>query len=195
VFLDRDGTINEDFGFVHRPEDLVLLPGALEALATLKRAGFLLIVVTNQSGVARGHFSEADVARFHAHMNAVLTAGGAAIDAFYYCPYLPEAAVKAYRQASTQRKPDIGMFHAACRDFPIDVAASYMIGDRLSDVQFAARARLRAILVRTGQGARDEAVMDATEVTVVNDLAQAARRVLDRALSRGRQAIDGRPPE
>ena len=180
MFLDRDGTINLDSGFVHRQEDLVLLPGALQALAELKRAGFLLIVVTNQSAVARGYCSEADVVRFHAHMNTVLAAEGAAIDAFYYCPHLPDADVVAYRRDSALRKPDIGMFHAACSDFPIDVAASFMIGDRLSDVQFAARAGLRAILVRSGRGAQDEALVDANEVSVVDDLAQAARLVIER---------------
>jgi D-glycero-D-manno-heptose 1,7-bisphosphate phosphatase len=181
VFLDRDGTINQDSGFVHRPEDLVLLPGAPQALAALKRAGFLLIVVTNQSGVARGHFSEVDVARFHAHMNEVLAGHGAAIDAFYYCPDLPDAFVAAYRRDSALRKPDVGMFRAACRDFSIAVAASYMVGDRLSDIEFAARAGLRAILVRTGKGAEDEPLVEASEVVIVDDLAQAARWVLDEA--------------
>ena len=157
VFLDRDGTINEDRGFVHRPEDLALFPGAIEALASLKRAGFLLIVVSNQSGVARGYYTEADVERFHAHMNAVLAAKGAGIDAFYYCPFLADAPIEAYRRDSPWRKPDVGMFEAACRDHGIDVLRSHMIGDRSSDVEFAAR-----------------------EVAVAENLVEAARLVLDR---------------
>ncbi len=149
-------------------------------MASLKRAGFLLIVVSNQSGVARGYYTEADVERFHAHMNAVLAKGGAEIDAFYYCPFLADAPVEAYRRNSAWRKPEIGMFEAACRDHGVDAARSHMIGDRLSDVQFAARAGLRAILVATGRGAKDQALVDARDVAVVEDLVEAARRVLDR---------------
>jgi D-glycero-D-manno-heptose 1,7-bisphosphate phosphatase len=146
VFLDRDGTLVRDDGYVHAIADLELLPHVVEGLSALKRAGFLLIVVTNQSGVARGLYSEADVERFHAALNERL-GPAAAIDAFYYCPFHPDAVLAQYRQVSPLRKPDIGMFHAACRDFAIAVARSYMIGDRQSDAEFGTRAGLYPILI------------------------------------------------
>lgn len=146
VFLDRDGTLVRDDGYVHAIEDLEILPHVLVGLTALKRARFLLIVVTNQSGVARGLYGEADVVRFHAELNKRL-GPEAAIDAFYFCPFHPDAVVPEYRQASPLRKPDIGMFHAACRDFAIAVERSYMIGDRTSDAEFGRRAGLYPILI------------------------------------------------
>jgi D-glycero-D-manno-heptose 1,7-bisphosphate phosphatase len=135
-----------DDGYVHAIEDLEILPHVAAGLSALKRAGFLLIVVTNQSGVARGLYAEADVARFHAELNARL-GPAAAIDAFYYCPFHPEAVLPQYRRVSALRKPDIGMFHEACRDFRIAVERSFMIGDRQSDAEFGTRAGLRPILI------------------------------------------------
>jgi D-glycero-D-manno-heptose 1,7-bisphosphate phosphatase len=146
VFLDRDGTLVRDDGYVHALADLEILPHVTEGLSALKGAGFLLIVVTNQSGVARGLYGEADVERFHAALNTRL-GPAAAIDAFYYCPFHPDAVLPQYRQTSPLRKPDIGMFHAACRDFAITVERSYMIGDRQSDAEFVSRAGLYPILL------------------------------------------------
>lgn len=146
VFLDRDGTLVRDDGYVHAIADLEILAHVAAGLSALKRAGFLLIVVTNQSGVARGLYAEADVVRFHAELNARL-GPAAEIDAFYFCPFHPEAVLPQYRQASRLRKPDIGMFHEACRDFAIAVERSYMIGDRKSDAEFGARAGLHPILI------------------------------------------------
>ncbi|HTU61369.1 MAG TPA: HAD family hydrolase [Polyangiales bacterium] len=146
VFLDRDGTLVRDDGYVHAIEDLEILPHVAEGLTALKRAGFLLIVVTNQSGVARGLYGEADVVRFHAELNARL-GPAAAIDAFYFCPFHPDAIVPEYRQTSPLRKPDIGMFHEACRDFAIAVDRSYMVGDRTSDAEFGRRAGLHSLLI------------------------------------------------
>jgi D-glycero-D-manno-heptose 1,7-bisphosphate phosphatase len=156
VFLDRDGTLIEDQGYVHELADLKFLPGVPEGLAALRQAGLLLIVVTNQSGVARGYYSEAQVQRFHAHMSAQLGTA-AAPDAYYYCPFHPEAVDVRYRGESALRKPDIGMFHCAQRDFAIAPERSFMIGDKELDIEFARRAGLRGILlgatatVETGQ--------------------------------------------
>jgi len=172
VFLDRDGTLVRDDGYVHAIEDLEVLPHVAEGLALLKQAGFLLIVVTNQSGVARGLYGEEDVQRFHAELNVRLGAE-AAIDAFYYCPYHPDGTVPHYRRTSPLRKPDIGMFHSACRDFPIAVERSYMIGDRESDAGFAARAGLFPILIRSGKA-------DAAAVSV-DHLLEAAALILRRS--------------
>lgn len=175
VFLDRDGTINQDPGFVHRPDDLEFIPGAVEGLRLLKQAGFLLIVASNQSGVARGLYDEEHVVSFHEHMNRALASQGAAIDAFYFCPFHPAATVERYRRESPLRKPDIGMFTAACSDWSVDVARSYMVGDRLGDVDFARRAGLRPVLVRTGEGRK--VVGDLSGVWVCADLREAAERI------------------
>jgi D-glycero-D-manno-heptose 1,7-bisphosphate phosphatase len=146
VFLDRDGTLIEDPGYVHELADLKFLPGVPKGLSALREAGLLLIVVTNQSGVARGFYSEAQVQRFHAHMSVQL-GPGAAPDAYYYCPFHPEAVDTRYRSDSPLRKPDIGMFHCAQRDFAIAPERSYMIGDKELDIEFARRAGLRGILL------------------------------------------------
>jgi D-glycero-D-manno-heptose 1,7-bisphosphate phosphatase len=146
VFLDRDGTLIEDVGYAHRPEQLALLPGVPEGLAALRGAGFLLIVVTNQSGVARGFFGEADVRAFHAELSTRL-GEPAAPDAYYYCPFHPDAAVESYRADSPLRKPAIGMFELACAEFAIARSASFMLGDKALDVEFGRRAGLRSILL------------------------------------------------
>lgn len=153
VFLDRDGTINLDPGYVHRVEDLAFFPGVPEALARLRAAGFLLVVVTNQSGVARGLYGEGDVLRFHEAMGQRLAAAGAEVAAFHVCPFHPTAGVGAYRRASRHRKPGLGMFEDACAELPIDGARSWMVGDKLDDMLFARAAGLRGILVQTGHGA------------------------------------------
>jgi D-glycero-D-manno-heptose 1,7-bisphosphate phosphatase len=147
VFLDRDGTINVDSGYVWRARDLELCPGAAEGIARLNDAGHLVIVVTNQSGVARGYFSEDDVTAFHRVLSDTLNAHGAHVDAFYYAPFHPSEGKGRYRCESRLRKPDIGMFELAMHDFAIDVERSWMVGDHLHDMEFARRAGLRAILV------------------------------------------------
>jgi D-glycero-D-manno-heptose 1,7-bisphosphate phosphatase len=172
VFLDRDGTLVRDDGYVHAIADLEILPHVVDGLTALKRAGFLLIVVSNQSGVARGLYGEADVLRFHAELNVRLGAA-AAIDAFYFCPYHPQAILPQYRKTSPLRKPDVGMFQEACRDFAIAVDRSYMIGDRASDAEFGRRAGLCPILLRGGCS-DDDAVLS------VEHLAEAAALILAR---------------
>lgn len=134
VFLDRDGTLNVDKGYVYRTEDMEWIPGVPEALKRLKDAGYLLIVVTNQSGVARGYYTEDDVRALHAYMNQYLRDRyGFCLDAFYYCPHHPEAAIPAYRKRCGCRKPAPGLVLRAVRDFDIHIASSYMIGDSESD--------------------------------------------------------------
>ena len=151
VFFDRDGTLIEDPGYVHRSEDVVLLPGVKDGLRALKQAGYLLIVVTNQSGVAHGLYPESAVHALHAHLNAELGVH-AAIDAFYFAPDHPEAALPEYRRVSELRKPGIGMFQQAAAEHRIAAERSYMVGDRDSDLEFGRRAGLQPILVLTGQG-------------------------------------------
>lgn len=160
VFLDRDGTLIVDRGYVHRVEDLAFIDGAVDAIAALNRQGWLVIVVTNQSGVARGYYSETDVERFHRAMRAELAKAGARVDAFYHCPYHPTAGLGRYRRDSPMRKPATGMFVRACDDYAIDVEASWMVGDKLDDMRFARAAGLRGILVQTGQGSDEVGTFD-----------------------------------
>ncbi len=150
AFLDRDGVINVDLDFVHRPEDLEFVEGAPHAIRRLNEAGVLVVVVTNQSGVARGLFDEAAMDRFHDHLRAELAAHGAWLDAIYACPYHPEAAVERYRRDHPDRKPAPGMLLRAMADLAIDRDRSFLIGDKPRDVQAAQAAGVRGYLFEGG---------------------------------------------
>lgn len=149
VFLDRDGVLNEDINYAHKPADAKLLPGVGESLRRLKDQGFLLIVVTNQSGVARGMFTLADVDRFHAAMQENLRHFGVKIDGFYVCPHHTEGKVAEYTIACDCRKPGTKNVLQAIKDFNVDVPASYFIGDRESDIACGLAANLATIQVMT----------------------------------------------
>ena len=141
AFLDRDGVINVDLGYVHRVEDLAWIEGAPQAIARLNRAGFLVIVVTNQSGIGRGYYDEAAMEAVHAEIRARLAAQGAVIDAFYACPFHPEAEIARYRHPDhPDRKPNPGLLLRAMADFAIDRDRSFMVGDKDSDMDAARRA-------------------------------------------------------
>lgn len=148
IFLDRDGTLMHDTGYVARPEDVRVYPGTAEALAVLKARGFKTVIVTNQSGIARGYFTEADYHAVHARLMEVL--GPGLIDATYFCADHPDA-------ASPRRKPAPGMLLEAARDLHLDLTRSWMIGDRAGDLAAGRRAGCRTILVRTGEGAKADA--------------------------------------
>ena len=150
VFLDRDGTIIEDRGYVRDPDDVTLLPGAGEAIRRLADAGNLIVVVSNQSGVARGLFDDATLDRVHQRMEELLREHHAPLHGVYYCPYLdgPEAVVDTYRQKSELRKPADGMLRQAAQELDIDLANSWMIGDSPTDVQAGASAGCRTILIQ-----------------------------------------------
>ncbi len=150
LFLDRDGTLNVDTDFLHRIEDFVWLPGAPEAVRWANDHGYLVIVVTNQSGVARGYFPEEDVQHLHDWMNEDLKRFGAHIDAFYYCPHLPDGPLPAYAKVCDCRKPKPGLIEAACRDYDIDRNASLLIGDAPRDVECAERAGVRGVRYEGG---------------------------------------------
>lgn len=152
VFLDRDGTLNQEVHYLHRPEDLKLIPGVPKALRLLKQAGYRLVVVTNQAGVARGYYKTEDVESLHRYMNRVLEEDGASIDAYYYCPHHPEHGVGSYKKQCNCRKPGTGMFEMAQKRFEVDKARSFMVGDKLLDVKAGKNYGITSILVGTGYG-------------------------------------------
>lgn len=145
AFLDRDGVLNVDHGYSHRPDDLVMIPGAAAAVRLLNDAGYYVIVVTNQSGVARGFYTEAAVDLFNTHIQERLKAEGAHIDAFYYCPHHPEGVVKELAIQCRCRKPQPGMLEQAARDRPIDLSRSFLIGDKDDDLAAAAAFQIRGV--------------------------------------------------
>lgn len=135
ALLDRDGVLNVDHGYVGRIADFEWLPGVPAALAQLQQAGYALVVITNQSGIARGYYSEADFAALTAHMRAELAAQGVTLDAVYHCPHLPQAELAAYRQDCDCRKPRPGMITRAAAELGLDLAASCLFGDKPGDIQ------------------------------------------------------------
>ncbi len=151
LFLDRDGVLNEDRGYVSRWEDFAWIAGARETVAAFNRAGWLVIVVTNQSGVGRGYYTEADMHALHARMAQDLAAAGGRFDGVYYAPQHPEAPVEAYRHPDPPlRKPNPGMILQALAEWPIDREASLLIGDKPSDLEAALRAGIRGVLFEGG---------------------------------------------
>jgi len=142
AFLDRDGVLIEDTGYPHRPEEVRWMPGAAAAVKALNDAGFLVFIVTNQAGVARGYYPESQVGVMHRWMAGELAAQGAHVDAFEYCPDHPEATLPEYRQASRRRKPAPGMIEDLLAAWPVDVRRSFLIGDRETDVAAAVAAGL-----------------------------------------------------
>ncbi len=181
VFLDRDGTINVEVGYLSRPEDFQLIEGSADAIRRLNEAGLLVVVVSNQSGVARGYFGEAEVARVNETMTKELARFGARLDAIYYCPHYPEAAVERYRRECDCRKPGPGMVRRAEEEFDIDVPDSYVVGDHRGDIMLAKNVGARSILVVTGHGAHELEKLKEEGVApdyITNNLAEAVDRIL-----------------
>ena len=172
VFIDRDGTINEEKEYLYRTDEFAFIPGAPQAIRMLNEAGFLVIVVSNQSGVARGYYTEEDVHLLHRHIAAQLEPFGARVDAWLFCPHHP-AGRGSYALPCHCRKPLPGMLLEAAGRFAIDLESSIMIGDKLVDVEAGAAAGCRSILVRTGYGAQEEGRAQAC-VDVFDDLLSAA---------------------
>ena len=156
VFLDRDGTINIEKGYLHKIEDFVLLPGAAEAVSEMNRLGYKVIVITNQSGIARGFYTEDDMQTLHSHMKDVLASKNAAVDAIYFCPHHPEAQVSRYRKDCGCRKPKAGLFIKAAEDFDIDFERSWAVGDRIRDILPAKQLGMKSALVLTGHKKAEE---------------------------------------
>jgi len=155
IFLDRDGTINEDVNFLSKPEQLILIDGSAEAIKEANELGLKVIVFTNQSGIARGYFTEDDLHKVHKRLDELLAQKGAKIDAYYYCPHHPVEGNGEYKVECECRKPKDGMLQRASREQNIDLKKSFVIGDRCVDVQAGKTAGATTILVLTGYG-RDE---------------------------------------
>lgn len=155
VFLDRDGTLNAEVNYLHRTEDLRILDGVSQAIGALRRAGFKIVVVTNQAGVGRGYYTEQDVEHLHAFMNEKLAEQGAHVDHFFYCPHHPVHGIGAYKKVCHCRKPGTGMFEMAQKYYAVDKAHSWMIGDKLIDVQAGRNFGVHTALVGTGYGAEE----------------------------------------
>jgi D-glycero-D-manno-heptose 1,7-bisphosphate phosphatase len=152
VFLDRDGTLSEEVGYISNPTRFRLYPYTAEAISKLHDNGWLVIVVTNQSGVARGYFPEEMVHEVHQILSTELNAAGTFVDAIYYCAHHPAVGDERYRLDCGCRKPKPGLILTAGKDFDLDLSKSWMIGDRYSDIELAHNAGTKSVLVMTGYG-------------------------------------------
>lgn len=182
VFLDRDGTINEEVGYLDREEKLKILPAAFEAVRLVNQNGFKAVVVSNQSGIARGLFTEDFVRTINNRIAAAMVEKGAVIDRFYYCPHHPSEGLDPYRKICNCRKPEPGLLLQAAADLNLDLSGSYMIGDHLRDIETARRAGAKGILVMTGHGPDQ---LQSAEITSANrpddiapDILEAVRWIL-----------------
>lgn len=187
VFLDRDGTLIEEAGFLDRLERLVFFPYTVEAIRLLNRAGYAVVVLTNQSGVARGIVRPAFVDEARDHIAAHLAAGGARIDGFYHCPHHPQAVVESLRADCECRKPKPGMLVQAAGELSLDLPRSFVVGDRWHDLEAGDAAGVRGLLVRTGYGQTEEHVPGphVTPAAVVDNLIEAVSWILAADLFQG----------
>jgi D-glycero-D-manno-heptose 1,7-bisphosphate phosphatase len=172
VFFDRDGTINEEAGYLSNPEDLSLIKGAAEAVKRLNTLGIKVIVISNQSGVGRGYFSEEDLARVNRRLTELLSYSGARIDAIYYCPHHPEDNCEC-------RKPRPGLLKKAAMEHSVDLGRSYVVGDKNSDVELAGNAGAKGILVKTGFGTSQLITMAIAPVFVADDILDATMWIIN----------------
>ena len=186
VFLDRDGTLIEDVDYLSGFDQITLFPWTIDALRLISRAGFLTVVVTNQSAVARGIVTEDFIRETHAELNRRLERGGANIDAFYFCPHHPDASIERYRGQCRCRKPEPGMLEDAARDLSIDLSRSWMVGDRWIDVSAGHAAAARSVLVRSGHAARvqETAAHGIRADAILNNLMEAVGWILRASTSR-----------
>ncbi|PIE63606.1 MAG: D-glycero-beta-D-manno-heptose-1,7-bisphosphate 7-phosphatase [Desulfobacterales bacterium] len=183
VFLDRDGTINEQMGYINHISRFQLIPGVEEAIGRVNAAQIPVVVVTNQSGLARGYFSAQLLDAVHQKMTDQLAEKNAHVDGIYICPHHPEAKEEQYRQTCTCRKPKTGLLEQAAQDLGIDLNRSFVVGDRWSDIKCGAAAGATSILVMTGYGRGDAEYIGPTQQVqpnyIAEDLSQAVEWILD----------------
>ena len=169
IFLDRDGTINVEKDYIYKSEDLVFEEGTIEALKTFKNLGYILIVISNQSGIARGYFTEEDLNIFNNNMNEILKKNGVEITEFYCCPHHPDG-IGEYKKVCECRKPNNKMIEEAIKKYNIDREKSYMIGDKTSDIGAGLKSKLKTVLVKTGYGLKDMEKIDKNETLICENL-------------------------
>jgi D-glycero-D-manno-heptose 1,7-bisphosphate phosphatase len=173
VFIDRDGTLIEEVNFLHRVEDLRFFDYTNEAVKLLKKHGFLIVIATNQSGIGRGVYTENQMHKVHEAIQTQLTEK---IDAFYFCPHLPD-------EGCHCRKPNLGMIEQACKDFAIDLNRSWMIGDKVLDVELGHNANIKTALVKTGYGEKDVNRLKNQPDFIAETLIEAVRFIIENAAS------------
>lgn len=174
VFLDRDGTLNVEKHYLYRYEDWKWIPGAIDAIKTLNAAGLLVLVISNQAGVARGFYSESDIKLLHAKVDEDLFQCGARIDAYYYCPHHPEFGDQ---RVCSCRKPAPGLLFQAQKDWGIDLSRSVLVGDKADDVKAGEAAGVRSVLVSTGYGRLHRSLISA-KTPYVKDLLTASKLIV-----------------
>jgi len=174
VFLDRDGTINVEKDYLYRIEDFEFIEDAQEAIKKLNESGYLVVVVTNQSGVARGYYSCRDVELLHEHIQSCLQSKNARIDKFYYCPHHPQKGVGPFKMDCDCRKGKPGMLLQAANDLQIDLGRSFVVGDKSADIEAARAAGCTPVLVRTGYGETTLQAMQGADVKVCLSICEAA---------------------
>jgi D-glycero-D-manno-heptose 1,7-bisphosphate phosphatase len=182
VFLDRDGVINEELGYLGDSDQLRLIPGAAEAIRKLNEAHLLTIAVTNQAGVARGYYPESKVTQVHEALNELLAQQGARIDRFYYCPHHPTEGIGRYRKDCDCRKPKPGMLYRAAEDLSLNLGDCFLVGDKISDIQAGVSAGCKTLLVLTGYGKIHQFQIEASGVQIDHiapDLLRAVERILE----------------
>ncbi|WP_022819605.1 D-glycero-beta-D-manno-heptose 1,7-bisphosphate 7-phosphatase [Fusobacterium russii] len=172
IFLDRDGTINVEKDYLFKIEDLEFEKNAIKALQIFKKLGYILIVITNQSGIARFYFSEEDLHKFNKKMNDILKENKAEIDEFYFCPHHPEKGIGIYKKDCDCRKPNNKLIEQAIEKYGIDRSQSYMIGDKFSDIQAGIKSNLKTVLVKTGYGEKEQDKINKRETLICENLGE-----------------------
>jgi D-glycero-D-manno-heptose 1,7-bisphosphate phosphatase len=183
VFIDRDGTINVDVGYPSRVEQIEIYPSSFEAVRKIKAAGFLAVIVTNQSGIGRGFLTEADLTEIHGYVKSEFAVRGLRVDGIYYCPHYDLSSNREYRRNCSCRKPEPGMALRAAADLDIDLRRSYMVGDKVEDMLFGINIGAVPVLVRTGYGTASEKTLKERGIqvgAVADDLLGAVNWILGR---------------
>lgn len=178
VFLDRDGTIVEDVGYMNSPDQIRFIHGSIEAIKKLNEAGYKVVVITNQAGVARGLITEDMLQTIDKTLHKWILNGGAHLDGIYYCPHHPEHGVYPYKQVCECRKPHPGLIKRAHRDLDIDLSQSFMIGDKATDVEAGRSAGTKTVFVLSGRGKQEKARLNGKPDHIADNLLAAVKWVL-----------------
>lgn len=181
VFIDRDGTLIEEAGYLNRLDRLVFFPYTVDAVRALNRAELAVVLITNQGGIAKGLLDEAFLEKAHGVIVDRLRAGGAVVDGIYYCPHHPHGTIEHLRVRCDCRKPQPGLLKQAARELDLDLARSFVVGDRVKDMEAGRAIGARTVLVRTGYGAEEEAAAAGTAHAIVDTLIDASAWILQQS--------------